>query len=600
MGGANNGMAGQTMRLYELNPHEKVDIVGCTDKVQMTDMPVGTYHSIITADSGQEVIGVFHNFVGYGEGKSILSKSQCESYGLRIDDRLHKFGGSQSIMTPDVYVLKLKYTDGLLWLPIRMPTNIEEEKLVHVNMTSPGKWDPSDEETEWSPTTEEPSTQDLIEFYDERDGVLIGDGEEVDKILSIVTVDSRSKKAEMFESLRPFLGWKPSNIIKKTFESTTQYGTYNVRLPLRRHFKSRYPALCVKRLDEWYATDTIYASVRAYNGVCCVQLFVGRYSFFTSVWGMKTDAEFPTALMDFIRKFGAMKGLKSGNSKALMSKTVKDVLRQYCIDCKASEPMNQWQNLDERSIQEVKNLTRTLMDRTGTPEYLWNLAITYACVILNTLAHKSLYWNTPIEVSFGVTTDISNLLVFTWYQPVLYHVHDCPFPASRELSGRFFGISENVGDALTFLIRTDDTHKIISRSVVRPLTDEDPNLRVPEPKIEKVEPVEFTASSDKNMASNNDSNYAILKENDLLSSSNNQLPYVDPMGIVGNTFLRDQDDGSCHRFQIVEPVRDGKDYLIKDKSTDNEEVITYFELLKYLDREATDPGQSAWRIRSIL
>ena len=72
---------------------------------------------------------------------------------------------------------------------MRMPTNAEEEKLVHVNMTSPGKWDPSDEETEWSPTTEEPSTQDLIEFYDERDGVLIGDGEEVDKILTVKTVD---------------------------------------------------------------------------------------------------------------------------------------------------------------------------------------------------------------------------------------------------------------------------------------------------------------------------------------------------------------------------------------------------------------------------
>ena len=58
-------------------------------------------------------------------------------------------------------------------------------------------------------------------------------------------------------------------------------------------------------------------------------------------------------------------------------------------------------------------------------------------------------------------------------------MHDCPFPESRELSGRFVGISENVGDALTFLIRTDDTHKIISRSVARPLTNEDPNLRVP-------------------------------------------------------------------------------------------------------------------------
>ena len=119
-------MAVQTMRLYELNPHEKVDIVGCTDQVHMTDMPVGTYHSIITSYSGQEVIGVFHNFVGYGEGKSILSKSQCESYGLRIDDISHKFGGSHSIMTPDDYVFKLKYTYGLIWLPMRMPTNAEE------------------------------------------------------------------------------------------------------------------------------------------------------------------------------------------------------------------------------------------------------------------------------------------------------------------------------------------------------------------------------------------------------------------------------------------------------------------------------------------
>ena len=49
-GGANNGMAGETMRLYEEIPHVKVDIIGCTNKVELSDMSLGTYHSVITAD----------------------------------------------------------------------------------------------------------------------------------------------------------------------------------------------------------------------------------------------------------------------------------------------------------------------------------------------------------------------------------------------------------------------------------------------------------------------------------------------------------------------------------------------------------------------
>ena len=68
----------------------------------------------MTSDNGEDVIWVFHNYVSYGKGKSILSKSQCEDESVKVDDRPVKFGGSQMINNPDGYVVWLKYEDGLM------------------------------------------------------------------------------------------------------------------------------------------------------------------------------------------------------------------------------------------------------------------------------------------------------------------------------------------------------------------------------------------------------------------------------------------------------------------------------------------------------
>ena len=72
----------------------------------------------------------------------------------------------------------------------------------------------------------------------------------------------------------------------------------------------------------------------------------------------------------------------------------------------------------------------------------------YVVYILNHLAHSQLNGQTPIYAAFGTTPDISALLLFYFYQRVLYHQKNTPFPGSKELSGRFVGIAENVGDAL--------------------------------------------------------------------------------------------------------------------------------------------------------
>eukprot|EP00957_Ditylum_brightwellii_P070667 5370733-Ditylum_brightwellii.AAC.1 len=67
---------------------------------------------------------------------------------------------------------------------------------------------------------------------------------------------------------------------------------------------------------------------------------------------MKTELQIPGTLLDFIRKWGAIKGLFSDNAKSQASLTVKDILRQYNIDDMQSEPHQQHQNPAERRIQE--------------------------------------------------------------------------------------------------------------------------------------------------------------------------------------------------------------------------------------------------------
>eukprot|EP00957_Ditylum_brightwellii_P108457 8272968-Ditylum_brightwellii.AAC.1 len=85
--------------------------------------------------------------------------------------------------------------------------------------------------------------------------------------------------------------------------ATTQYTNNVMCLPMRRHFKSHFPALRVYHIDEICAT-------------------------------------------------GAMKGLISDNAKAQTSTAIKDIFYQYNIDDMQSEPHQQNQNLAERHIQE--------------------------------------------------------------------------------------------------------------------------------------------------------------------------------------------------------------------------------------------------------
>ena len=136
----------------------------------------------------------------------------------------------------------------------------------------------------------------------------------------------------------------PINFIKQTWKKT-QFARSVEHYPFRKHYKSRFPALNVRRRNEVVATDTIFADVPAIDdGSRCAQIFVGLDSMVVDVYGMKTDKEFTKTLEDNIHKWGAMDKLVSDIEKSETSGKVKDILRLYGIDDWQSEAHFQHQN----------------------------------------------------------------------------------------------------------------------------------------------------------------------------------------------------------------------------------------------------------------
>lgn len=125
-----------------------------------------------------------------------------------------------------------------------------------------------------------------------------------------------------------------------------------------------------------------------------------------------------------------------------------------------------------RAVKFLKDHSQVLLDRTGAPENLWLLACEYIADVHNVCADESLNHQIPRELRHGGLQDISAFLEYRFYEPVFYLNSDVSFPSSKEKAGWWVGVASNVGDSLTYKILTDDTHKIIHRSVLRPATDD--------------------------------------------------------------------------------------------------------------------------------
>ena len=170
------------------------------------------------------------------------------------------------------------------------------------------------------------------------------------------------------------------------------------------------------------------------------------------------------------------------------------------------------------------------MNRSGAPANYWLLCLIYVCYILNHIACGGLNGSIPLLVLYGITPDISIMLLYTFYQPVFYATHDQHFLSESEERAAFWvGFGEHCEDAMTHRLLDKITQKIIYRSAIRPLTKSNPNHRLTEDGGE--------ASSSKQQSSKVPTVFIRSRQDDADPSHIKPMPEFDPDDLIGRTFL---------------------------------------------------------------
>ena len=392
--------------------------------------------------------------------------------------------------------------------------------------------------------------------------------------------------------IRQYIGWIPIDRCKATLKSSHQWFRSSMQNRMKRHWKSRFPAANVPRWGEDVATDTFFSDVPAGNygiaghsGVTMMQLYTGTKSKLTEEFPLDDETKMPDSLRDLIRKRGAPDLLISDNAKVEIGFTVREILHQYNIGDFQSEPHQQNQNPAERRIQDIKAMSNTIMDRTGTPAQYWIMCILYVVYLWNHIAMPSLGNISPIEASTGIRPDISPLLHFRWWEPIYYYDDDGGYPSqSREKRGRWVGVAENVGDVLTYRILTEDTQQVINRSVVKSALDPNNiNYRAEFPTTPGEEKEPFVKSA---------ADFAVPG----LDPRELKLPKFSPDNLIGRTFLYDTTNEQRVRAEVIRKLATNDSFnhqnlkFLLKIGDEVEEIIGYTELCDAVEQQ--DPRRA--------
>ena len=124
----------------------------------------------------------------------------------------------------------------------------------------------------------------------------------------------------------------PMDIIESALKNTTRLANNHFKLPLRRHFKSRFPHLNRNRLHERYSTETMFSSIPSLgNKYTCAQIFYGRQSHFSKVIGTIKETSGCMALESFIVEVGVPFHIMNDDAKMETITAWKAIVRKHDI-----------------------------------------------------------------------------------------------------------------------------------------------------------------------------------------------------------------------------------------------------------------------------
>lgn len=141
------------------------------------------------------------------------------------------------------------------------------------------------------------------------------------------------------------------------------------------------------------------------------------------------------------------------------------------------EPRRPNQNRAELTMREFKKRLWRLMARVNLPLRLWCYAAEYIADIMCYTAFplSRLGGRTSYEHVVGHTPDISEYILFEFYEWLWYWNDEVSFPDERKRLGRWLGIAHKVGQGMTFWI-LQENGTVVARSTVSKLEDDEGSI----------------------------------------------------------------------------------------------------------------------------
>ena len=388
------------------------------------------------------------------QDESLCLPFQAETHGVTFNltprDRLDTAGnqGEQKMIIEGTEI-PFDFDGRKMYINIRCPSKEELDLLEIYELTSPEQFIPEN------------------------------DKEKQQELINRRNIASNVK--QIFPGGHSLQRWKkclamaPDDIIRKTFRATTQLQT-NVeddnRMVGRRHFKSRFPALKERRVNDMFYSDTFFPSEKSIDGNNCSQLFIGKNTDFMYVQPMRTESNSFQALQDFSRKVGLPRCIKTDNASTEIGEKWTTFCRANCIDTKYTEPHTPWQNKAEHGICDLSTMVKRCMRTFNVPLSRHSYCQKWCADVRNHLASRKLKWCTPQEKLTGNTPDIS-VFRFHFWEQVEYFDSNEKQPHDGWKPARFLGIAWDSGDAMTYIIepitKSRGRSSILVRSTLRRL-----------------------------------------------------------------------------------------------------------------------------------
>ena len=458
--------------------------------------------------TGQVYILVLNEALWMGDqmDHTLLNPNQLRHYGTRVQDDPTSAYPLSIITEDNEFCMELSMSGTIVYTETFSPSDKDLQKYPHITLSSPHQWDPKrvkfpkceytlgemmgDYSRQLSSVTiNEAPLEDADETIFDLDKIQrqISSLQQVpssqETLLRDDKIDSGSSDIPMlntFQSTNRHTDVNPQQLSERwgisvntaahTLKHTTQKFLRCAILPLSRRYRADR-VFTRKTLSGDWSTDTMDGRGKSLDGNKHAQVFSNKH-YFSQIYPMDKKSKAGDALKLFCQEFGVPERLTFDGSKEQTGKGTEFMkqIRNHNINYHIAEPDLHNQNPVEGCIRELRRKWYRIMIQKRVPEILWDYGLRWVSETSNmtyTSAGCLSKGTIPITEVTGETSDISEYLDFSFYDPVWYKDNAGLSPAQP---GRWLGVSSRTGRLMCYHVLTQKG-TVISRSTVQRVTN---------------------------------------------------------------------------------------------------------------------------------